>query len=441
MKAKNSNSYWEDEHGNFSILFGIVLFVILLAGSLALNTQQLHDKKQRLNAAADTAVLAAVKAVSDEIALIETGNWRKVGQDIGFSLFEENIQQITGIGDVKFDLQLDVAAGNRNVIGKLIYSTSASTFLSAIMGRDDVTISDEAEAQKTLFKFARINFMIDVSGSMGIGADDANQSRLANETGCAIACHGNQNHPNTLLPAREQNIRLRIDTVKDAITQMVTLLEESGAKLEFEIGLYTFSNSVIEHLAPTTNFTHVKNAIHDIELSGEPSQGGTNIQYSLEQLSDIISAGGDGKRARSRESFVVVLTDGVENSYRTYFPAPAAASDRDPNFTVFSPFVTIGNQVNQGFNPESCDTIKRQNHTLAFLNPTYLIPIQGDIKPSQADKFNFIENTLIADIIENSQFCSSRTGYAFSAETEAEVERAAFDLFDDLLGKSVRLSK
>jgi len=421
MKAHKLRSYWKDEEGNFAILSAVALLLILLAAGLAINALQLHDRKQELNAAADAAVLAAVKAVSDEISVIETTDWRKIGNDIGTKLFEENIRKIEGIGDVKYDIQLNTGVRNRDVTGKLTYSVPSETFLSAIMGRDNVTISNSAEAQKTLFKFARINFMIDVSSSMGIGADNANQLRLKNENGCAFACHGRANQANTVVFAREQGIRLRIDTIKDALTQVVSILEKTGARREFEIGLYTFSNSVVEQLSPTTNLAAVKNSIRDIEISGETLQGGTNVQFSLNQLSGMISAGGDGKRANSRQSNI---PDG-----------------RDPNFMNFPPFETHGVQTIQSFDPDSCDIVKRQNHTLAFLNPAYLIPNLSGLLQGTRDKFTFIQNTLIPDITENSQFCSTNPAFAFSAQTEAEVEQAAIELFNDLLGESVRLSK
>ena len=94
----------------------------------------------------------------------------------------------------------------------------------------------------------------------GIGADLENQTKLKNETGCSFACHYRlgSSFTNTIDVARSLGLNLRIDTVKDALTKMVSELNANkGNNKEFQIAIYTFSNSLVEHLPPTTNFNTV----------------------------------------------------------------------------------------------------------------------------------------------------------------------------------------
>ena len=79
-------------------------------------------------------------------------------------------------------------------------------------------------------------------------------------------------------------------------------------------------------------------------------------------------------------SYVIALTDGVENSVINFNnPGAVFASQAvDPNFSLFAPTQKIGPRDDiQGFNPESCDNIKNDNHTFAFVNPTSLVPDTG----------------------------------------------------------------
>ena len=98
---------------------------LLLAGvAFAINARQLHSNKSKLNDAADVAILAAVTAVSDEIELIEKGNWKEIGITTGDNVFTQNIAGIKGLGDIKSEIFLDVIRG-REIEGRLVYKTEA----------------------------------------------------------------------------------------------------------------------------------------------------------------------------------------------------------------------------------------------------------------------------------------------------------------------------
>ena len=446
MRIKTPLKFWHNNQGNIAIMFALLSVLILTVVAVSVSTVQLHSQKSKLKSAADAAILAGMVVASD--VLTEDNSTQKfdaVGVATAEESFALHIADIHGLSDVELDITYNFLRG-RELRGNLTYKATGQTFLSSFIGRDKVIISDKVTAEKRLGFFARVNFLVDVSMSMGIGADMANQERLFEATGCAIACHYrlHEDAQDTLLAARSLDIRLRLDTVKDAIRQIIkSLQEKKDGPRQIEVAIYTFSNSLEEHLAPTINLSTALSSIDDIEITSSDNQGGTNLHHSLEVLSVLLPRSNDGRTRNRRRSYVIVLTDGVENSVTQARPGSSDLINQfvDPNFTIQQPSQFFPQHDNiQGLNTDSCESIKRQDHTLALINPVYLIPNTSNIKGHSRDKIDYIK-TLLDDIPANSEACASTPRFFFSADTEADVEQASRDLFEEVFSQSVFLTE
>ena len=439
-------NFKNNTQGNVAIIFAISSVAILIAVAVAINITQLHSQKTKLGAAADAAVIAAVVAASEVLAADNTNaDYRDVGIEAGKKSFALHIEDIKNISDVVPELTLNVTELG-DLKGELTYRTTGETFLSGIIGKDKVDISDTVTAKKSIFKFSRINFLVDNSMSMGIGADSENQDLLFEATGCAIACHYrlSPSHQNTVEIARSLDIRLRMDTVKDALKQIVNgLNEKKESNQQFQVAIYTFSNSLETHLEPTTDFGKILSSIDDIEITNGQNQGGTNLSHSLDDLAVLLPASSTGQSQNKRQSYLIALTDGVENSVinATLGGSEFITQAIDPNFQTFQPSQFFpGHDHIQGMSPNDCDVFKSKNHTLAFINPTYLIPDTSATANGDRVKLDFIQDVLLDKIPSNSQACASSPSLSFSAETEAAVEQASEDLFNELFSQGARLT-
>jgi len=439
--------FCNNTHGNIAIIFALSSVIILIAVAVATSTVRLHNQKTKLDAAADAAVLSALIAASEALAKNEANeDYVAIGKSVGESSFALHIADIQDIAEVTPEITFDLSA-NRTLSGKLTYRTTGETILSSFLGRDEVGLSNTVRAVREVSKFSRVNFLVDNSMSMGV-ADTFNQQRLEGEFGgCAVACHMRlrSHHEDTYLIAKQLNIRMRIDTVKDAITQILEDLEAKSENDEqFEIAIYTFSNSVEEVLAPTTNLALAKFSVQDIDLARTIGQGGTNMQHSLRELAEILPQSGLGVSEKSRQSYVVALTDGIENSIEHVIRNAnqgTFAQIIDPEFEIYQPSVLFPDVDRiQGVNPESCQDLKLDGHIVGFINPTYLIPNLNNVNNRSRERFEYIRDTLIPKVPGNSEACASRTELSFSAQTEADVARASEELFEQLFSQDIRLA-
>lgn len=431
-----------NEGGNVSIITAIVLLLVLLVIAVAVNTADLVSQKSKMNHAADAAILAAVKEGAQQITSGNVSGWEKQAIIAGQESFELNMVNNKKVNGVSLDFNLELA-DNGMVRGDLLYRAELTSFLSKIIGQDVLPFSQKVSATNSVDQFARVTFLVDVSQSMGIAADNASQSELRRSIGCAFACHyvGETGEPASLPIARSMGVKLRIDSLKDAIKTIVTEMDNFDAfdTSRFEVGIYGLSNSAIKLLDPTTDKSKIYDAIDDIELTKLIRNGGSNLDQSLEDVKKYITKPGNGYNPRSRISYIVIITDGVENSIEYTLNSsgyPEKIFDRDFVYNAPNYYIDEAEQL-QSFNAKSCEGLKRDGHIVMFLNPEYLIPGGSHSR----DRFNYIKRNLMPKIIENGKKCGTSENLVFSGETEAEIISAAKTLTQNLFESELRISR
>jgi len=129
--------------------------------------------------------------------------------------------------------------GNK-VIGESNFRYSVPLFFAGIMTpkkTSDVTNNSDIIFDLAQDASADITFLIDNSASLGVGATPADQRIMQNGMGCAFACHlPNSTFETPWTPERAAQLgaKLRIESVREAVTEALTQLKDNKGLKELD---------------------------------------------------------------------------------------------------------------------------------------------------------------------------------------------------------------
>jgi Mg-chelatase subunit ChlD len=207
---------------------------------------------------------------------------------------------------------------------KATYKARVRTTLSQVLGQDYIDIGGVSEVTLERPSYTDIYFVMDVSASMGLAADDAGRSLLACKTRevngeeCTFACHVRQDGQvkSNLEIAQENGIRTRIDVVRSVAGALLDDVKAAQGKNVFgpdvyRVGLYSFSGwgvnlgGATTLAAPSANIELVRPSIGDARLDNA-----TAYKPMLRDMTQIVGVSQDGSRTDKRRKVVILLTDG-----------------------------------------------------------------------------------------------------------------------------------
>lgn len=199
-----------DREGSVAVSFAVCLFLVLGITGLAIDQSIGLSTRTSLQAALDSAVLAATKELSD-------GSGWDVAQAKGTATFNANIKDLPNAA---------VALENSGTPGDFKVSGTASApwsrYFTHIIDSTNITINVSSVAAQQI-KPVEVIFLADVSWSMGIGATNADISTMKASIGCAFACH----YDGTDTKARNAGARLRIDVIADAYRLAIAEMQKA----------------------------------------------------------------------------------------------------------------------------------------------------------------------------------------------------------------------
>lgn len=405
------NRFWRDESGNIAIIFALCLSVLLGIAGLAVDYAVAVDRKRSLDMAMDAAILAAVVAASDA-KFSDRADWVKVGTDTAKSAFAANLPPKTNYQTKSFDPVVTFDDGQIVVRGS--YAAQSSTSFMSLFGKNEVALQGSASGSARRPNFIDIHFLIDGSASMGIGAEAADQKIMTSAMNCAFACH--QGGPNERpQAARNAGAKLRIDVVKDAIRNVITEIKSKRpASGTVRISLYVFSKTMVTLSAPTTDLDVAYANAAKIDLvSG--TGGSSYISNTLKDLASKLSVAGDGSSANSRQSYVVFLSDGIDDSATTIVDAQGnwAGFDmvRGSTWVNTTPIKQASDKSwMQAFSPQGCTTMKANKHKVLSIQIKYLLAAMRPPPEPDQDKARFITNDLAAPLVNAFKACATDPG-------------------------------
>jgi Flp pilus assembly protein TadG len=426
------SAFWNNARGNVALITAIVLPVAVMAVALAIDLQQVEKARSELQDAADSAALVAVSQRTVDTYGQDTAS----AVTLAKAQFASNASHLASLQDLNSNVTINPSANG--VRSTVTFTAKVQTGLSAFLV-PTVAISGTSTAENSVAKYVNFYLALDISQSMGIGATQADMNALMSKTpdSCAFGCHLaiNSGYPSYWQIARDNNILLRIDSLRDATQQLIdTAVSKEVLPNQFKVGLYTMHKTLTTLVAPSADLnsnanTSVRNLASAIDLGSVTSGGDaqTAFDVTLPQLNDAIPAPGNGMAASAPLAFAFIITDGVAD--QIYASNGAVVSH--PNS------LTSGSRrYYYPMDPALCSSLKSRGVTVAVLYTTYLPIPSNSWYNSYVDPFN--KQTGTNKVADSLRACASG-GFFFTATTDAEIHTQLQNMFLTAL-QTVRIS-
>lgn len=440
---KKLEAFGRDRSGAIAVLIGLVGTILFVAVGVTLDVIEVFNLRSRLQYAADAAALAGAITARDSSSGGAQASDRAIAQTVANTHFAAaNIAGATGASTITYAANL--------VTSTYDWQGAFAPRFSRIIGIDTWPVSGSSSAKVAVSQpgYVDIYFVIDASHSMAIGATAADQSVMMNKIGCTIGCHL-ATGSDTISKARTAGATLRFDVIKSAITSILAKAKtiqaaaiSAGRGPVIRIAFLTYSNTMKTPFALSSDLTAATTALSSLDVDTAVGQTGTNFHTLFSSLDAVSMVNGDGKTAAKPKSFVILMTDGVEDSV-IQTGTGGTKVGRDPNFVNYSPYdreTSMGfNWDIQGFDPTLCATLKSKGTNLMTLNVEYLVPT---LSPDSGDpRYLFVKNTLKSKIQTNMATCATSSEMALYASSSSDITTAVDKLFSLALASAVYLSK
>lgn len=332
-----------DRDGNVAIIVAFASVPILIGIAVSYNIGQTIAARKELQDAADAAALAAAKGVNN--ALVEgAGTSSQTDMEaVAGTLVQQSLAANRSTFTTAPESSFSVNTLSQYTVSVTVnLTTQVSSVMPSFLGGGNNIISVASTATMSPGSaYFQILFVVDVSNSMGVGGDEDNINQLINYQQCAFACHdpnGYSHKTTSCVPsgsgwkscdrrtvARQYGIKLKIDYVNQAVQSFLSKLQDysSDTRMNSTIGIYTFGYSFNQLLPPTSDLTAALTAATSIDIenvtdwraSMGPSYnyGYTYTTKSLTSILNALSDVGDGSSTTSKKTFVVFLSDGLED--------------------------------------------------------------------------------------------------------------------------------
>ncbi|QZN99668.1 pilus assembly protein [Chenggangzhangella methanolivorans] len=290
--------------------------LIGLAGGAIDYSKAIADRA-RLNNALDAAVIVGAKQAQSDDAKNLTNKAIRANAKAAATDYFNTAPNLPVGAKPTFTVKLN----NRTVTVEGSYTSTTPASLLKIIGFDKFAIGGTAASAIDLSPMVDIHLLIDVSGSMALGATTADINKLTSNLGCAFACHDGVKVKNTQLDAFEwalaNGVTLRINEINAGILDFIAWLKtQTSSTKRIRIAVHSFSTT-LETIVPITATLNAAatNLPKAPDASGE-FDGATHFNEIMAQFSDEVGASGDG--AQDARKLVIIATDGVQDPNRTW---------------------------------------------------------------------------------------------------------------------------
>jgi Flp pilus assembly protein TadG len=434
--AQSSRRLGRDRKGNIAMMFALAVVPVTMLVGFVIDYGRASGMRAEFDAAADAAVLATVAAGVSE------ANEQQVA---------ERIMRAHLNATKNIDLKSVLVTSERTAMGrkiKITYRGESKNAFSGLFYKETIDVSNEVSAFQAEPAYSDITFVLDKSSSMLLAAsetDRTNMERVTRQMGaeeCAFACHrpiyyDSQRRryygPSSTQVARDNNIRLRMDVMKDAVSKILTDLKAEQDKLTVHQNVARYTTTIVDFgtnwqltQAGTNNLssneardaisvTDLEEAADDVEdvdgVEWEWTDFGRvwNATTGVPQLSSL-QGSGDGLSPGARRKFLVFVTDGVNDAYNAQNQRVIAA-----------------------FSSALCDPVKSRGVTVLVLYTRYLpLPGNGFYRTNVQPWYATIEPAL--------RSCASPNMF-ITADNENEMDAAFARIFTVLNGTRTRLAE
>lgn len=417
-----------DERGAIAVLTALAMVPLIMVTALVLDMGFAQSAQRQWNSAADSAAVAAVNtgriAISEGSGLTDAQIVAMM-RDAGEAVFRASVPGFTG----SVDVVPRIGAGRLSVD---VTYRGQSLSLIPVLDRA-VDVAGTASSSSMLAPFVDIDFMVDVSGSMGIGATKKSQDGMQQLLGCVFACHiGLPFVPSPYDQARQAGLQTRVDVVRDAVTRIMRHVDgDEALRQQVRFGLHTFSRNlqtVFTTDDPTVSSPGVAASKAEQGIALVRDGGGTNLHVALPKMSAKLGPSGDGSRPDKRQSYLILLTDGTE--HRNNLLSGIWFAEYIPPTPTYG-FLT------QAFDPADCASIRAKGITLLILEVKYVLPEQNVLDIGHKDMVKHIEKNILPAMPDVLADCAGSSKNVYSANTPAEIDEAMTKMFKRVMTQTV----
>jgi len=414
---------WRDNSGNVAIITALLLPVLMGAGGFAMDYAHVAYVKQKLDKAAQAAVIAAVS----QSAATAGGGYSHISwlQSYGLDVFSGNTSQLS-VGTISPTLTV-TSTGSNSVAATLTYSATVPALFTSIVGSPTFTVTGSSSAKATGITYINYYILVDISQSMGIGATSTDMTNLYNRSatyngqGCVFGCHvveSGQTYSNEYLAHdMSPTITLRIDSAVSAIQTMISAAQSAaGINANIKIGLYTMSEDPISGKllntisAPSSNYTQLTSLAATIDLGNNDiaEPGDSDFVDQLTQFNSVLPSNGSGASATSPLNYVFMITDGLNDIYGSS---------------------CVAQHCTAAFSPSYCTSLKAKA-TVGVIYTTYL-PIYNNNDPTQGyhPAYQYLAEPYVGQIPTNLASCATSSGYYIQANDGPSITSSINALF------------
>jgi Flp pilus assembly protein TadG len=424
-----------DIRGNFTILLAMSAPALILLIGMGIDYWVGLSDKTRFDTAADAAALAAVNAAkayyaanagSQSGTALEAAA-ESAGMVQGAKAFAADVGSTALVSPVTPKIQISFA--NLSFTATLTWSGKVATHFGPIAGFSSIGIAGAAAATATLPKYLDFYVVVDTSGSMGIPTNASDQQLLIATNpdnpleeangyagGCQFACHfqGYQGFAYT----QSHNIPLKLNSVGASVQALLSTAAASKVIAnQFRIGIYPFIVDAIQAAPLSADFTqansvagNLANYLDQGTSNGGMGSGGTHFENLSGDMRPYMQSAGTGMSSSSTSPFIILVTDGVDNS-QVYAPSTGAWTGSQPQ-TPSTAF---------------CAAAKSANYTVAVI----LIPYDPivDPEPIWNNEDGAVNSLINTNTIAPAMRSCASSGYFFTASTSTDINNAMQTIF------------
>jgi Flp pilus assembly protein TadG len=397
-----SQRFLADRSATVAATFALGLIPAMLIVGVGIDYASSAQRRQQLNAIADSAALAAVTP-----AMMAQGDAQSV-----LAAQETFNSQASGVAGVSYDpanLTIKVQdSGIHRTVG-VSYTATSHTLFGGLIGQSTIPIGGFAQATTTVPPNIDFYLLLDNSPSMAVAATTADINKMVANTPdkCAFACHESDTSPNDYYGlARKLGVTLRIDNLRTAVQNLMTTAQstENSIKATYRMAIYTFNYGFDTVATLTSNLTYAKTQAGNISIYEVPKQNWnndtiTNYDNAMTNINGLMPNPGTGAINDKPQEVLFFVTDGVEDE-------------------------TVNGKRQQSLmDPGWCTIIKNRGIRIAVLYTTYL-PL-----PTNA-WYNTYIAPFQAQIGPTLQSCAS-PGLYFEVSTNGDITAAMNALFQN----------
>jgi hypothetical protein len=391
-----------DRSATVAAAFAFAMVPALYLTGVGIDYAKAAQRRQQLNAIADSAVLAAVTP-----AMMAQGDAQSI--QAAQSMFNSQAAAIPGLNYDPANLSVTVQdAGLRRTVA-VSYKAGSQTLFAGVLGQTEIPLTGLAQATTTVPPNIDFYLLLDNSPSMAVAATTADINTMVSHTPdkCAFACHESDTSPNDYYGlARKLGVTLRIDNLRVATQNLMSLAQstQNAINATYRTAIYTFNYGFDTIATLTSNLNYAKTQAGNIAIYEVPKQNWnndeiTNYDNAMSSINAVMPNPGTGIANDKPQEVLFFVTDGVE--------------DENVN----------GKRQQSLMDPGWCTIIKNRGIRIAVLYTTYL-PLPTN------SWYNTYIAPFQAQIGPTLKSCAS-PGLYFEVSTNQDISAALNALFEN----------